>query len=67
MSAPQIIDSKKIYQRWLLDHNGSLDDFFLFMTSSSVERDSFIASLKIQFKSYGSVIAPTVSNKMTLL
>lgn len=43
--APELTDSAQLYQIWLRNHCGSEYDFYRFMTTPSVERDAFMASV----------------------
>lgn len=43
VAAPVIADVNTLFDVWKSDNFGTLDDFYAFMTSPSVERDAFLA------------------------
>lgn len=45
LAAPQAYLSEYLYERWMIDHTGTEDDFYAFLTTPSVERDAFLSSI----------------------
>lgn len=43
--APQLDNATSMYATWAEDHEGSLSDFFTFMTTPSLERTKWLKSL----------------------
>lgn len=44
--APQAYISDYLYEKWMIDHTGTVDDFYSFLTSPSGERTEFLESLQ---------------------
>lgn len=44
-AAPQAYLSEAIYEKWMIDHTGTKDEFFNFLTTPSAEREMFLASI----------------------
>lgn len=61
--APQCGDVKKLYTEWKRIHHGSRDDFYLFMTTPSADREAFINNMQIEVSFIGSMALQTLFAK----
>lgn len=60
VTAPQLADVTRYYEKWKTSHAGSLRAFLDFMTTPSSERDNFVSSLGPVIKFNGSVATVTL-------
>lgn len=66
ITAPQVASAQTFFEIWKTDHVGSLEDFYMFMTTPSPERDSFMDSLPeecVAISFSGSVAQITLINQ----
>lgn len=63
IAAPQVCDTTGIYALWSIDHDGTLDAFYRFMTTPSTRRDSFIAANRARLAK--SFIGPVLTLTLT--
>lgn len=61
ISAPQCKDVESLYKLWRQNHAASREDFYRFVTTPSVDRDSFLAPLKMSMVYDQSVCMVTVN------
>lgn len=60
-AAPQTGRVADLHQAWLEGHNGTLDEFYAFMTTPSAERTAFLASRPCETEVTSRMLIPTYS------
>lgn len=60
ISAPQLLNVSDAFDKWRSVTNGSLNSFYRFMTTPSVERDGFIEKMKPSLSVLGTILTVTI-------